>query len=78
MQFSIYLLHLNFSNFQLNLKHVENLKKEQREREALKIKEREERMAKDFEKMLDLEIKRKRKETYARWKKGIKRLFSTD
>jgi len=50
---------------------VEKLKKEQRQREELRIKEREERMANDFEKMLDLEIKRKRKETYARRKKGI-------
>ena len=47
------------------------MKKEQKEREELQIKEREQRMAADFEKMLDLEIKRKRKETYARWKKGL-------
>ena len=55
---------------QLTSIHVERLKKEQREREEVQIKEREERMNIDFAKMLELEIKRKRKETYARWKKG--------
>ena len=50
---------------------MENLKREQKERKEQQTKEREERIKVEFGKMLEVELKRKRKETYARWKKGV-------
>lgn len=49
---------------------METLNKERKAREELQLKERDERIKTDFERMLDVELKRKKKETYARWKKG--------